>query len=168
MQIYTLCSTQTFGKLTVHLTDNLLITECLKPHIACGPDASISPIYKKSDRSNPAGQLPVSLLEHGHNEALWTAQYPSWPTARLQEGEVLWNPISSFSRRPAEDCWQPLVDRGQADLVIMDFRKAFDTVPHRRLLANWVHHVGMMANLQHDLQLSPAFHREQCWDLCFF
>ena len=44
------------------------------------------------------------------------------------------------------DLHEILDNRGQADLVIMDFSKAFDTVPYRRLMAK-LHHVGIRNNI---------------------
>ena len=45
------------------------------------------------------------------------------------------------------DDLQKILDRrSRADLIIMDFSKAFDTVPHQRLLAK-LHHVGIRNNI---------------------
>jgi hypothetical protein len=44
-----------------------------------------------------------------------------------------------------DDLAQVLNDRGQIDLCIMDFSKAFDVVPHQRLLTK-LHHLGIRQN----------------------
>ena len=40
------------------------------------------------------------------------------------------------------DLAKVLDDRGQVDLIIMDFSKAFDSVPHQRLLRK-LHNIGI-------------------------
>ena len=45
-----------------------------------------------------------------------------------------------------DDLAKSLNSQGQTDLVIMDFSKAFDTVPHRRLLHK-LHHMGVKGPL---------------------
>ncbi|XP_072018242.1 uncharacterized protein [Amphiura filiformis] len=46
-----------------------------------------------------------------------------------------------------EDLAQILDRRSQVDLIIMDFSKAFDMVPHKRLLAK-LHHIGIRNNIK--------------------
>ena len=48
--------------------------------------------------------------------------------------------ISVFEIQAARDC------RYQVDLILLDFRKAFDTVSHQRLLKK-LHHYGIRGNI---------------------
>ena len=116
-------------------------------------NANISPIYKKSDRTNPANYRPVSLtsivcktLEHvlyGHimkhfeKYNILVDQQHGFRKGRSCETQ-----LSTL----VNDLHRILDNRSQADLVIMDFSKAFDTVPHRRLMAK-LQHVGIRNNI---------------------
>lgn len=116
-------------------------------------NANISPIYKKNDRSAPSNYRPVSLtsiicklLEHIIHSHIMK---------HFEEFDILANEQHGFRKgRSCETQLSALVDdlqqildkRSQADLIIMDFSKAFDTVPHQRLLAK-LHHVGIRNNI---------------------
>ena len=104
--------------------------------------ANIVPIYKKGDRTNPANYRPVSLtsipcklLEHIIHHHIME---------HLDLHRVLTNRQHGFRRgRSCDTQLAGLIDdlakildaKSQADLVILDFSKAFDTVPHQRLLS---------------------------------
>ena len=111
--------------------------------------ANITPIYKKNDKSEPSNYRPVSLTSiickllehiiHGHI------------MKHFEKFDILADQQHGFRKgRSCEtqlsvlvDDLQKILDRkSQADLVIMDFSKAFDTVPHQRLLVK-LHHVGI-------------------------
>ena len=104
-------------------------------------NANVSPIFKKGNRSNPANYRPVSLtsipcklLEHIIHSNIMS---------HLEQYNVLNNEQHGFRKgRSCEtqlaltvnDLAKILDNKGQADVIIMDFRKAFYLVPHQRLL----------------------------------
>ena len=103
---------------------------------------NIASVYKKGDRHKPSNYRPVSLtsicsrkIEHilfskirkyiDRNNIFVDEQH-GFRLKRSYESQLL-----TFT--------QYLVDKispgGQADAVVLDFSKAFDKVPHRRLVA---------------------------------
>ena len=111
--------------------------------------ANVTPLYKKGNRSEPENYRPVSLtsipcklLEH---------VIYSNVMSHLEKYEYLNDKQHGFrSSRSCEsqlaltvnDLAKILDDKGQVDIIIMDFSKAFDTVPHERLLAK-ISHAGI-------------------------
>ena len=104
-------------------------------------NSNVIPIYEKGDRTNPANyrpalltSIPCKLLEHIIQHHIMN---------HLDNHQVLTNNQHGFRRgRSCETQLSGLVDdlakifdrKSQADMVILDFSKAFDTVPHQRLL----------------------------------
>ena len=106
--------------------------------------ANVCPIFKKCDRAHPAFYGPVSLTsciskilesiirdaiyDHLHvNNILCNEQYGfrSGHSYNLQLLETLQE-------------WSCMVDKGEGcDILYLDYSKAFDTVPHERLLKIW-------------------------------
>ena len=105
--------------------------------------ANITPVFKKGNRSSPANYRPISLtsvlckvMEHvifHHIMSFFT----SLNTVKSS------TTIHGF--RPNHSCQTQLVNfideiqrsmnsQQQTDLLFIDFSKAFDTVPHKRLL----------------------------------
>ena len=109
--------------------------------------ANISPIYKKGDRSVPSNYRPVSItsicckvIEHiicshvldlydNHN-ILVDAQH-GFRAGRSCETQLIIT---------CHDLAKSLDDRQQVDAVVLDFSKAFDRVPHQRLLLKLQHY----------------------------
>ena len=103
--------------------------------------ANITPIFKKGDRTNPENYRPVSLtsvpckvLEHIVYRYLITY---------IEDNNILSDVQHGFRKRRGcdtqlvllvEELAHALDQRKQIDLVIMDFCKAFDKVPHNRLM----------------------------------
>ena len=103
--------------------------------------ANVSAIFKKGKRSDPTNYRPVSLtsitckpLEHIIFSNIMThadshdilARFPTW----ILQGHIcetqLINIVEELSRGP--------YSKQQLDCLELDFSKAFDTVPHQRLL----------------------------------
>jgi hypothetical protein len=115
--------------------------------------AHISPIFKKGDRSLPLNYRPVSLtsvcskiLEHIIHSSVMT---------HLDQHNLLCQEQHGF--RKGHSCESQLINtmhdltsasdiNKQTDMVIMDFEKAFDKVPHKRLLSK-IHEYGIRGKL---------------------
>ena len=105
-------------------------------------NANVSPIFKKGDKTKASNYRPVSLtsvcckvLEHVlHSQIM----------KHLDKYHVLTDQQHGF--RKGHSCETQLIQtihdltsaadkRTQTDVIIMDFSKAFDTVPHNRLIS---------------------------------
>ena len=104
--------------------------------------AKVAPIYKnKGSRSSTNNYRPVSLtsvlcktmetlvrgkmITHLKDNNLICDQQHGFTSGRSCVTQLL----------DTLDCWTEILDRGESvDVVYMDFRKAFDSVPHRRLM----------------------------------
>ena len=104
--------------------------------------SNVTAIYKSSGRSEPGNYRPISLTSIACKvvETLVKQQIVS----HLQTNKLVRDSQHGFvSRRSCLtnlltflDFVHGSIDRGQpVDVVYLDFRKAFDKVPHRRLLA---------------------------------
>ena len=109
--------------------------------------ANICPIFKKGNRSSPSNYRPISLtsscckvLEHIIFHSIMD---------HIQLNNILIDNQHGF--RPGFSCQTQLIslmedvsytldNQLQTDLILLDFSKAFDTVPHKRLLAKFQHY----------------------------
>ena len=113
---------------------------------------NVSPIYKKGNRADPGNYRPVSLtsickiIEHIIHTTVMH---------HLDEHNVLNDEQHGF--RKGRSCETQLAltvndlngilnSQGQADVIILDFSKAFDSVPHQRLLSK-LQQVGIGGSL---------------------
>ena len=108
----------------------------------CWKNAHVTPIYKKDKKSEPGNYRPVSLLsiiskqfesilkdrimEHMSKNNLFTTKQHGFVKGR----SCITNLIELM-----EDWTRILDDDGKIDSIYLDFRKAFDSVPHQRLLS---------------------------------
>ena len=128
--------------------------------------ANISPIHKKGDRSLASNYRPVSLtsicckvLEHIiHSQIMNHFNEHSLLTDK-QHGFRQKHSCESQLILTVNDLALSLNKRSQIDLIIMDFSKAFDTVPHNRLL-NKLHNYGIRNNT-HQWIANFLGHRNQ-------
>ncbi len=103
--------------------------------------ANITPLFKKGERTSAANYRPVSLtcicskvLEHIiHSNIMAHFDHYSILTEK-QHGFRSKHSCESQLILTVNDLAQCLDDKSQIDMIIMDFTKAFDSVPHNRLL----------------------------------
>ena len=116
-------------------------------------EATVAPIFKKGDKHNAANYRPVSLTsiccklcEHIIARSIM---------CHLEDNNILTDAQHGFrSKRSCEtqlielvdDLARNMCDGQQIDLAILDFSKAFDVVPHQRLLTK-LHHYGIRGNI---------------------
>ncbi|KAL8591660.1 hypothetical protein ACOMHN_056776 [Nucella lapillus] len=103
--------------------------------------ATVSPIFKKGSRLQPCNYRPVSLtcilckvmeklirenvIKHLDENVLISRQQHGFVHGRSCVTQLL----------DVMDAWTEILDvGGSVDIIYMDFMKAFDSVPHRRLL----------------------------------
>ena len=132
-----------------------LLTAIYQKSFDCGEvpedwrSANITPVFKKGDRFKASNYRPVSLtsLCCKIQEHIITSNI----LKHLEDNSILTDCQHGFrARRSCETQLLTLlheladsIDRGkQMDLVILDFSKAFDRVPHQRLLAK-INHYGI-------------------------
>ena len=103
--------------------------------------AIVTPIFKKGSRSDASNYRPVSLtcilckcMEKIVRESIMDHLMQNNLITKEQHGFVSGRSCSTQLLEVLED-WTTILDEGgSVDAVYMDFQKAFDTVPHRRLL----------------------------------
>ena len=103
--------------------------------------ANVSPIFKKGNRSDPANYRPVSLtsipcklLEHIMHSNMMKDFDEHMVLNDEQHGFRKDRSCETQLALTVNDLAKILDGRGKADVIIMDFSKAFDLVPHQRLL----------------------------------
>ena len=104
--------------------------------------ARVVPIHKKGDRQDPSNYRPVSLtaipckvLESLIRDQLLTHLTEQGLLSEHQHGFRPRRSCSSQLLEVLESWTRELEDSSPIDVVYLDFRKAFDSVPHSRLLA---------------------------------
>ena len=128
--------------------------------------AAVVPIYKKGSKTEPSNYRPVSLtcicskiLEHIVYSAI---------SKHLEHHQTLCDEQHGFRKRRScetqlistvNDFAECLNQRGQCDILLLDFRKAFDKVSHS-LLYHKLAHYGVQGSLLFWLK-SFLSHRSQ-------
>ena len=103
--------------------------------------ANVTPVFQKNDRSNPSNYQPISLtsivckvmehvIYHSVIEHLQQHQILNQYQYGFRQGYSCEAQLASV----VEDISHNLDQQIQIDLIFLDFCKAFDTVPHCRLL----------------------------------
>ena len=104
-------------------------------------EATVTPIFKKGSRMEVGNYRPVSLtsvccklLEKIIRKSLLGHMISNGYLSDYQHGFVQGRSCTTQLLR-VMDMWTEILDQGGAiDAVYLDFAKAFDTVPHQRLL----------------------------------
>ena len=104
--------------------------------------ANISPVFKKGDRHLPENYRPVSLtcvisklMEHVVCRHILNHLDKHKVLTNLNHGFRAGYSCETQLLVTAHDLLASFENNTQVDITILDFSKAFDTVPHRRLLA---------------------------------
>ena len=94
--------------------------------------AFISPIFKKGSKHLAENYRPISLtsilckiIKHLMGEKLLSTKQYGFINGRSTTTQLLYY---------LDNCMKTIVDGGVIDTIYLDFCKAFDTVPHRRLV----------------------------------
>ncbi|MCG8033368.1 MAG: reverse transcriptase family protein, partial [Candidatus Thiodiazotropha taylori] len=115
--------------------------------------ALVTPVFKKGNRSGPSNYRPISLtsivcktLEHVIHSSV---------ISHLEKHNLLTDHQHGFRKRRScetqllltiNDLAKGLNDKQQIDAILLDFSKAFDKVPHQRLLLK-LNHYGIRNNI---------------------
>ena len=115
--------------------------------------ANITALYKKGDKSQPVNYRPVSLtsvpckvMEHILFKHIMEHLEANNILADFQHGFREKRSCETQLIITVEEISRYLDNRQQVDLLILDFSKAFDTVPHHRLLQK-LDHYGVRGNI---------------------
>ena len=103
--------------------------------------AEVRPIFKKGDKTKPGNYRPVSLtsvvcklMETFIKNALYKHLIDNEILSKEQFGFVSGRNTITQLLITINDWMQDLDNNIDVDAAYMDFRKAFDTLPHQRLL----------------------------------
>ena len=103
--------------------------------------AYVTPIYKKGAKNKAENYRPVSLtsiicklMEKIIKEAIMKHIVDNNLLSKNQFGFVTGRSTVTQLLKYLDECIDEIVDGGIIDVIYMDFAKAFDTVPHRRLM----------------------------------
>ena len=139
--------------------------------------ANVTAIYKKGNKYEPSIYRPVSLtslccklqehilvrniLSHLEEHAILTD---------CQHGFRAWRSSETQLIGLYHDLAQSLDKKKQTDLAILDFLKAFDWVPHQRLLKKLAHYAKSSSRVKHRTvhRWSAEFPRVQSLVHCYF
>ena len=104
--------------------------------------ALVTPIHKKSLKSDPANYRPISLtcilckvMEHIIVSNIWKHLHKHDIILHFQHGFQSGLSCESQLIETVHDWMTALDNKTQTDAILLDFAKAFDKVPHKRLLS---------------------------------
>ena len=104
--------------------------------------AYVSPIFKKGARNRAENYRPISLtsivckiMESLVKEAVLTHMISNDLLSKKQYGFISGRSTDTQLLNYLDKCISTVVNGGVTDAIYLDFAKAFDTVPHSRLLS---------------------------------
>ena len=132
---------------------SLFLTNIFEHSIRTGklPDvwveANVAPVFKKGVRHTASNYRPISLtcvcaklLEHIICKNIMTYFTKNKILTSVQHGSRAEHSCESQLLLTTEDLVQNYEDKIQTDLIVLNFSKAFDVVPHQRLLHKLDHY----------------------------
>ena len=110
--------------------------------------ANVAPVFKKGDRHSPANYRPISpltcvcakLLEHIICKQIMSHFSENKILTPVQHGFRSKHSCESQLLITTDEFIQNFASKTQTDVVVLDFGKAFDVVPHQRLLHKLDHY----------------------------
>ena len=115
--------------------------------------ANVTPIFKKGKKSDPCNYRPVSLtsvsckiMEHILYSQIMGHLDENSILVKFQHGFRTQHSCESQLIITLNDLTKNMDNNTQTDLFILDFAKAFDTVPHERLLEK-LHYYGIRGKI---------------------
>ena len=110
-------------------------------------EANVAPVFKKGDRHSPANYRPISLtcvcaklLEHIICKQIMSHFSENKMLTPVQHGFRSKHSCESQLLITTDEFIQNFESKTQTDVVVLDFSKAFDVVPHQRLLHKLDHY----------------------------
>ena len=110
-------------------------------------EANVAPVFKKEDRHSPANYRPISLtcvcaklLEHIICKQIMSHFSENKILTPVQHGFRSKHSCESQLLITTDEFIQNFESKTQTDVVVLDFSKAFDVVPHQRLLHKLDHY----------------------------
>ena len=110
-------------------------------------EANVAPVFKKGDRHSPANYRPISLtcvcaklLEHIICKQIMSHFSENKILTPVQHGFRSKHSCKSQLLITTDEFIPNFESKTQTDVVVLDFSKAFDVVPHQRLLHKLYHY----------------------------
>ena len=110
-------------------------------------EANVAPVFKKGDRHTASSYRPISLtcvcaklLEHIICKSIMTHFRKNEISTPVQHSIRAEHSCESQLLLTSKDLVQNYEDKIQKDLIVLDFSKAFNVVPHQRLLHKLDHY----------------------------
>ena len=129
--------------------------------------ALVTPIYKKSHKSDPANYRPISLtcilckvMEHIILSNMWKHLHKHNIILHFQHGFQSGLSCECQLIETVHD-WKTAMDnKTQIDAILLDFAKAFDKVPHLRLLSKLTSY-GITGNTQNWIKYFLSIRKQR-------
>ena len=147
-------------------------------------EANVAPVFKKGDQHSPTNYRPISLtcvcaklLKHIICKQIMSHFLKNKIFTPVQHGFRSKHSCESQLLITTDEFIQNFEGKTQTDVVVLDFSKALDVVPHQRLLhkldhyrlqgttLNWIQNWADQEKLQRDLFALQDW--ADRWGMCF-